>query len=227
MTSAAGALAKLREDPARFLANYYLITERAMGQPGPTPYFLGALGYLDLQNRIVYDRTPRPGSILGNLRMHNSKNFKFAPRQGPLVGVTAPVMVWHVDVQPSAAMVVGAIVPQQVGRGGGPDIMVTTLLNGCTFICEATVNDVLMAHVQPTGGTTAALLETNIINNGALVGGGGVGSCTAFGGGIGYTAANTDVTIVGVRDNQAWSVFAQLHGRNQRNITGVVNFFNG
>lgn len=226
MTTAAGALAKLRQDAQRFLSNYYLIVERAMNQAGPTQYWLGALGYV-ANGAIVYDRTPRPGSILGNLRMHNSKNFKFAPRQGPHVGPTAAVMAWHVDVVGSAAIAVGAIPSLQVSRVGGPDIMVTTLLNGCTFVCEAALNDVLMAHVQPTGGTTAALLETNIVNNGALVGGAGVGAPTAFGGGICYVAANNDVTIVGVRANNVWHLFAQIHPRRTRTVSNVVNFFNG
>ncbi|MBX3585719.1 MAG: hypothetical protein KF796_03660 [Ramlibacter sp.] len=226
MTTAAGALAKLRNDPASFLANYFLINERAMHQSGPTQYWLGALGYVNLQGQTVFDRTPRPGSILGTWRMHNSKNFKFARNQGAVVGVTAPAMVWHVDVVGAAAINVAAIPSLQVSRVGGPDIMVTTLLNGCTFACEARVNDVLMAHVQPTG-TTAALLEANVIANGALANGGAVGSLTAFGGNLGYNPGASDVTIVGVRTNGAWALYAQIHPRNQRAITQVVNFFNG
>jgi hypothetical protein len=227
MATPQGALAQLRNEPDYFLANYYVITERAMHQSGPTPYYFGALGYVALNGTVVYDRTPRKGRYLGSLRMHNSKNFKFARSGTSVVGNTVNLMAWHVDVVGSATVPVGAIPSLAVSRGGGPNIVLTTLLNGCSFVCEARVHDVLMAHVQPTGGTSAAQLETNITNNGALVGGAGAGAVTVFGGGVSYTAANSDVTIIGVRQGVAWELYAQIHPRNQRTIANVVQFFNG
>jgi hypothetical protein len=174
----------------------------------------------------VYDRTRRPGSILGNLNQHNSKNFKFSPRQPDLLGNDyVHVMAWHVDVSGAGSIALGAIPSLSVSRTGGPDIMVTTLLNGCSFICEPRANDVLMAHVQPTGGITGAQLETNIINTGALVGGGGGSS--VFGAARCYSSAANDVTIIGVRTNTHWRVFAQIHPGGQRTVLNVVEFFNG
>lgn len=225
MATPTEALGKLRSDPRNFLRQYFLMTVRAMGQSGPTAYWLGGTGYVDLEGRPVYNRTARPGRVLGTLRMQESKNFKFSPNRNDLIGTPAQLMVWHVDVTPSASIVNDQVPALAVSRNGGPDIMVTTLLNGCTFACEATPHAVLMAHVQPTGGTTAPQLETYIMNRGALVG--GAGARRAFGGGRCYTAMSSDVTIVGVRAGQQWRIFAQIHPRNEKETSEVVEFFTG
>lgn len=202
------------------------MTVRAMHQAGPTPYYFGGVGYMDLQNNPVFDRTARAGRILGRARMHNSKNFKFSPNQQDITGESAQLMVWHVDVASSANINIGAIPSLPVSRNGGPDIVVTTLLNGCTFACEPTANAVNMAHIQPTGGATAASLETDVLNNGS-VGGGGVPATNVFGGERCYTAASNDVTIIGVRNGAQWQIYAQIHPRNQRTISRVVELFSG
>lgn len=227
MATPTEALARLQSDPESFLRNYFLIIERAMHQSGPTQYWFGGTGYVDPHGRTVYDRTARPGRILGNLRMHDSKNFMFSPDPHNLAGTPVQVMAWHIDVFASADIVLGGIRARAVSRTGGPNIVLTTLLNGCTFVCEPTAHSVLMAHVRPTGGTSASQLETDIINTGALVGGVGVAAKRTFGGGRCYTAASNDVTIVGVRSGQQWRMFAQIHPRGLRNISRVVEFFTG
>ena len=226
MATPAQALARLRAEPDAFLNNYYLKVERAMGQNGPTQYWFGAIGHT-VNGRQVYDRTARPGRILGNLRMHNSKNFKFSQHHFQLLGDMIQPMVWHVDVSAANAIAINNIPSVQVSRGGGPDVVVTTLLNGCTFACEPRPTHVLMAHVQPLG-TTPALLETNVTANGILAGGTVVGAATVFGGGISYQPANHDVTIIGVRDvQQRWNMYAQIHPRGTRECGNVVQFFQG
>jgi hypothetical protein len=227
MATPTQALALLRQHPRRFLRNYHLMVVRAVGVSGQTAYNFGAQGIVDLQGRTIYDRTPRPGRYLGTWRMHNSKNFIFTPHAGAIVGASLNVQVWHVDVSPSHTIALGAIPSLPVSRNAGPDIVVTTLLNGCSFVCEPDANDVLMAHVQPTGGITAGALETGILNTGILVGGGGAVVQTVFGGARCYTAMNDDVTIVGVRRAQQWQMFAQIHPRGQRQVTQVSQFFQG
>ncbi len=228
MATPAEALIKLRARPENFLKNYHVMTVRAMHQSGPTNFLFGGTGYVDIHTgNPVYNRTQRPGSILGTHHMHDSKNYKFSTDPADLIGTPAQVMAWHVDVSASAGIALGNIPSLAVSRNGGPDLMVTTLLNGCTFICEARANDVLMAHVQPTGGTTAAQLETDVINTGVLAGGGAAGSGIAFGGGRSYTANNNDVTIIGIRNGTQWQVFAQIHPRNVKSTVNVVEIFNG
>jgi hypothetical protein len=89
----------------------------------------------------------------------------------------------------------------QVPRGGAvADIMVTTLLNGCTFVCQEVGNNVLMAHVQPIGLTGNQL----------------------------YNSQTDEATIIGVRTGRKWRVFAQVHPQGgDRRILRVVEVFAG
>lgn len=226
MATPAQALAKLRDNPKRFLRNYYVVTERAMRQSGPTAYLFGGTGYRDLQGNAVHDRTARPGRFLGSLNMHRSRNFKFTQNQGQLLDAPVQVMAWHIDVAPSSGLALGNLPATRVSRDNGPEIVLTTLLNGCSFVCEPTPTHVLMAHIQPTGGVNAAQLESSLINGGGFGGGGGH-NATVFGGARCYTALTNDVTIIGVRSGQRWRMFAQVHPRGARQVSDVVEFFSG
>lgn len=232
------ALAKLQAGPGHFLESYWVKTTRANGVSGPTNFYFGARssGQLDPQGNKLPSRTPRPGSILGTLHMHDSKNFLFVPpaHQGNIAGPSQHLLVWHVDVTPRAGLPnLQSIPPLRVSKAAGPDIMVTTSLNGCTFCCETVGNDVFMAHIQPTN--TGALLATEFNNGGARNGGqfvGGNGNLTYFGSdgtNLGYDAGQNNVTVIGVRLANTWRVFAQkqspINVGNQ--VTGVVEFFVG
>ncbi len=227
MATPSESLARLCDDPARFLRDYYVKTVRAMHQSGPTEYWFGETGYHDtVSHQDVYDRTPRPGRFLGRLRMHNSKNFKFSTNTTNLLGEPVKVEAWHVDVlQSSNFNHFGEIEPLRVSRQYGPRLMVTTLLNGCTFFCQPTEDDVLMAHIQPIGISGTAL-ETGILNTGAFNGFKETAGKIAFGLGRCYTSFD-DVTILGIRFGQNWRVFAQIHPRTQRHISKVVEIFTG
>src|ERR1700744_536500 len=119
-----------------------------MHTAGITQYYFGADGLIMPDGTIDYRRTPRPGSILGSWRMHDSKNFQFTPHRNLLVGDMVPTMVWHVDVTEAHTTNLAQIPPLAVSRNGGPDLVVTTLPNGCTFVCEPAANNVLMAHLR-------------------------------------------------------------------------------
>jgi hypothetical protein len=85
---------------------------------------------------------------------------------------------------------------------GGPDIMVTGQLSGCSFIMvAAAAGTVNVAHVHPTG-TTGALLRAALIaaNPGAQIY--GVGH---------YDSNDRTVSIMGVRTGTAWRIYAQKH----------------
>jgi hypothetical protein len=227
MATPTAALQLLKADPETFLKNHYLLSVRTMFTSGVTEYWFGGVGQVMGDGNVVYTRTPRPGSILGSLHMHDSKNFKFSPYRFELVGDPIKTMAWHVDVTESHTTNLAQIPPLAVSRHGGPDLVVTTLLNGCCFVCEPAVNAVFMAHLRPTGGTHADQLENTVINTGAFNGGGGVGAKVAFGGARSYNVTDHDVTIVGLRDSGRWRMFAQIHPRNQRATLAVVEFFNG
>lgn len=224
------ALAKLRSDPGSFLKNYYVRIDKKPNVSGETDFWFGGVigggkgGYL---------RTARPDEVLGTLRMHESKNYKFTPRRESVIGSPAQVRVWYVDVTESATVVQNRIPSLAVSRRAGPDIMVTMLLTGCTFVYEPTPHCVLMAHMKPAAGQPpgeGARLETAIMNSYMLSGGLGFGKATAFGAGRAYTSLTEEVTIIGVRSQEQWRLFAQYHpraGDNMRSVTQVVEFFNG
>lgn len=213
-------------------------TTRTNGINGAASYHFGARssGVQDRHGNMLPSRTARPGSILGTLNMHNSKNFVFVPpgQQGNIAGGSQHVLAWHVDVTPRATLTnLQSIPPLRVSKTNGPDIMVTTSLNGCTFCCETVGNDVMMAHIQPTN--TGAALANEFNNGGGRNGGqfvGGNGNLTYFGSDStnqGYDAGQNNVTVIGVRLGNMWHVFAQkqspINIGNQ--VAGVTEFFVG
>ena len=215
------ALNKLRSDPRDFLRTYYLKCE-TMGAINSSQhtFWFGGTGFTNQNNQTVHDRSP----VQGTFRMHQRKNFLFTPNQPSLIGTSIQVPVWHVAVtQVAAPLNMAAVVPLQVSSSMGADIMVTTVLNGCSFFCDTFQNTALMAHLMPNGGNTGDQLEQDIIGtglydsvqgdfqgvNGALHRGQG----TVFGAHNGYTANANDVTIVGVRTGTHWRVYAQRHTR--------------
>ena len=226
MATPAQALGMLRANPEVFLKNYYVMADRDVANgSGQSTYYFGATGMVRLDGTIEYNRTARPGAILGSWRTHMSKNFKFSVNPALLAGATEKLRVWHVDVQHSSDIGEHDRVPAlAVSRSDGPDLMVTTLLNGCTFMCEPVENAVLMAHVRPMGKTGAAL---HADMGARRMEGGGLRAHGAYGAATDDRADQQDVTIIGVRGYRQWKVFAQRHPRNQRTIQKVECIFNG
>jgi hypothetical protein len=225
MTTPSGALNDLRGNPKRFLQEYYLKISRST-VTGEAMYWLSAYSHEDLAGRTVYERAPRPGRFLGNLHTHDSKMFKLEPYElAPrLAGQGVTISAHHVPVVHSNALNIGTT---QVPRGGAvADIMVTTLLNGCTFVCQEVGNNVLMAHVQPIG-LTGQQLATNITNGAFNIPGTQAGTLRSFGPNV-YNSQTEEATIIGVRTGRKWRVFAQLHPQGgDRRILRVVEVFVG
>lgn len=229
MTTPSGALNDLRGNPKRFLREYYLKISRST-VTGEAMYWLSAYSYDDPAGRTVYERAPRPGRFLGNLHTHASKMFKLEPYElAPrLAGQGVIISAHHVPVVHSNTLNITAMQGTQVPRGGAvADIMVTTLLNGCTFVCQEVGNNVLMAHVQPIG-LSGNQLATNITNNGAFnIPGAQAGTLRSFGPGV-YNSQTEEATIIGVRTGRKWRVFAQVHPQGfERRILRVVEIFAG
>lgn len=223
--TAAQAVLSIQTNLRWFLKNYYLITESAGLASGPTLYYGGGLGYTDEDGELVFDRTQRRGRILGVLRRHNSKNFKLTTHQFRLLGTNAPLNACHIAV--TAANTIGnfgAMPSHSVPRTPG-SVMVTTLLNGCTFAMHSRLATVEMVHIQPIG-TTPAALAGNVIANGAMAV--HAGPIAAFGSGAGYDHTVEDVTVIGRCTGAGlWKVYAQVHTRQQRNILRVDKIFEG
>lgn len=224
------ALALLLADPGTFLRHYYVKCERKTGQNGIVDYLFQALGSITASGKEEFNRTLRPGSILGNLNKHASKNFKFSPAAQKIVpggiGEIAKTSAWHVDVFPSNNIDLSEIPNCEVLRKGGPSLMLTTLLNGCTFVCQPEKDLVRMTHIQPRA-TSGKDLEVALSKTGKLKGT-SVSSLVSFGANSGYRSDSEDVTIIGVRTGAGnWRVFAQTHPASRNENVKISEIFNG
>jgi len=161
----------------------------------------GVTGYR-FRNRGV---SKRPGTIMNTLRMKPTESFEIRSDAAMLgVPVVPGVPVnGHVFQAHSVHMDlgIGAMNFYNLG-GGGPNIMVTGQLTGCSFIMTAGAGgSVNVAHVSPTG-TTGVLLRAALAaaNAGAQIY--GVGQ---------YDHNDRTVSIMGVRTGTTWRIYAQKH----------------
>ena len=156
-----------------------------------------------------------------DLPIHGKESFRIADNAG-IVGANAHQFNAH-----SIQMIRTANVPplnQIVGYvldHTGPNLMVTGMLTGCTFVMKANANRtaVRCAHLQPAQNMGADL-NIRCVNTAAFVG--DAGPVRAFGR-LKY-ADNTACTVIGVRRPAgAWDIYAQLLNRdnNQYRISDV------
>jgi hypothetical protein len=223
----AALLALLRANPKSFMKNHYL-KNRVLANAvfGPAHYYFG--GAVDYNDNTQVQRWGAncftDGSKVLNFVPH-SLLFQLAPGDNNVLAQNiAATAVWLVPAELASTVANYAALDGGVVQGGS-DIMITTLLNGCSFCCADSPGGVLMKHIQPTGATNHAVLATTLSNTGAFAGQ-TAGSFRFFGsGGFGYDQGTEDVTIVGVRRNGLWGVYAQVHSRNVNNISSARKFF--
>jgi hypothetical protein len=223
-----GGLGLLRAHPKAFLKNYYLNVGGSGLVGGAKAYHFGSRGELvGCFSRKGYKRLPIQNAPHSTHQNHNTRNFRFTDDAGDFIGTHVDVPVWYIHVDAANTVAFNAINSVQVQRVGGPDIVVTTLLTGCTFCVSPEPGFVHMAHIQPGGGINHTTLANNVTNGHFAL---QVGHPTVFGSGHGYNPAVEDVTIVGVREGNQWKVYAQFHNRLDRynlSVTNVVKFFHG
>jgi hypothetical protein len=104
-------------------------------------------------------------------------------------------------------------IPGYLLDGNGPDLMLTGMLNGCSFIMKANANrsTVRCAHLQPVPGVGhGAALNVRCINNAAFLG--DAGPVTVFGRNnyADVGASPRSCTVLGVRRAGAWEIYAQI-----------------
>jgi len=98
--------------------------------------------------------------------------------------------------------------------GAGSDIMVTGMLNGCSFIVKANGNDVRCAHVRPAQGTRGEDLNTNAMNTSQFHG--DPGNVSVYGR-LNYPQTATEgrsSTVLGVRKAGVWRIYQQQFDAN-------------
>jgi hypothetical protein len=156
----------------------------------------------------------RPGEVLGVKRMHTTESFRI--RERPDAELTDrmcyyPFPAHFVAMHPSNIKPI----PWYALRGG-PDVMLTCKLTGCSFVVRKQNNVVEAAHLQPQE-------ESGLDLNKRLQGGGQV----AFGR-VNYDLEKRTITILGVRSGGRWRMFAQKWNKMETKtptILSVHEFF--
>jgi hypothetical protein len=191
------ALTSLQADPKSFLQKY---TVRIAGHPtvsGIQQYYISpralAANYFDINTLSI-----------ANV---GAKSFM----------AWSVLMVYYNAVDPQALQ------PLIVSASGGPDIMVTGLLNGCTFCMLKVPNGVAMTHVKPMG-IDAVKLHTKLTTQGRFQN--HPSPFQTFGQASDYTGSE-DATLVGIRQAGTWKVYAQIHTRMQSPIRRVSRILKG
>ncbi|HKA53449.1 MAG TPA: hypothetical protein VKJ47_07280 [Candidatus Binatia bacterium] len=223
----AALLNMLRHQPRSFLRDHYLkITVLPTEVFGQAQYYFGA----------QHDDPPQQPMRWGvGPRTRGSKILNFVPlsyrgQLAPGDGNVPPT-----NIAPTNVLVVPTdfadTVPNFAAMNGnhmhhGPHIMITALLNGCTFCCaNHPGGGVLMKHIRPRGALDHEVLAQRIGATGAFVNQVN-GTFRFFGsGGHGYDAFTNDVTIVGVRRGGNWAVYAQVHTKGVFDILRVTRIF--
>ena len=201
------AFTSLTTNPAKFLSRYAV---RIAGAAMPS----GVIQY-HLNNRVYgQGNTSRPDSILRTQKMHATEAFSISTVTSPLCHSFNAYSIEM--VQSNVAPIVLYNIPT-----GGPNIMVTGALTGCTFIIDRGPHGTIAcAHLQPNGETGAQLharLKT-------------AGYDKVYGrerydhlhDSTNPLSFDRTVTIIGVRIGGHWQVYAQkLDVMNDYSIRSV------
>ncbi len=121
---------------------------------------------------------------------------------------------------------------------GGPSIMVTGQLSGCSFVYQPRADgSIKVAHIQPGKrvegdvadvkiATSGMSLSANLANTGRFVGNNG--AVKVFGSNYyqhQYDDGISRCTIVGIRRINGWNFYAQMYTKQGRNVKNAVQFY--
>lgn len=143
--------------------------------------------------------TYRPGKTLGTRRWHSTEAFNIRHAGASNHAYTFNAYSIHMDTGAAAMN------PFALPVAGGPDIMLTGQLSGCSFVILPGGNSIRVAHVRPMPGVAATVLRTNLVRgnpNAHVVY--GVHNLAGF-----YDNYIRSVAVVGVRTFGSWAVYAQ------------------
>jgi len=194
------ALIALQADPMSFLRKYSV---RIFGDP---------TGSHVSSYRIEEGQaSTRRGQVLGSLRRHATQRFDIKAR-GSALG-NPPNSVWF---DAHSVKMFQSDRPHDIGvyrlPAGGPNLMVTGQLSGCSFAIRENGDGTLDAtHIQPSRNVPAGLLNRTLKRT---------GEWTEVYGRENYSAAHR-ASIIGVRRAGSWRIFAQKQNENDFGVAKV------
>lgn len=211
----ATALDQLRNNTNNFLRNHHLAVSTCP-IAGPTNYLFGSMGEDGAGGVRTHARGPRR-----SFGRQGRRKFRFEPMGNDwnLTDDHVQTMVYHLPVTHANAQNLTAMDSVQLSRNGGPGIMITTMINACSFACVGRDNDVLVQHLRPIG-IDAATLVGNLTGGGFF--NGSTDHPTVFGPDQGYAYGDQDATVIGLRVGDRWRFYVQTHPRGQRDVTAVT-----
>jgi hypothetical protein len=151
----------------------------------------------------------RPGEVLGTQRMHSTESFRFRERPDAELTDRAcyyPFPAHFVAMHPSNLKEI-----PWYPLTGGPDVMLTCKLTGCSFVVRKQKGIVEAAHLQPKE-------ESGLDLNNRLKEGGQV----AFGR-VNYDLDKRTITILGVRSGGRWRMFAQKWNKQETKTPTILS----
>jgi hypothetical protein len=184
------AWTQLTTHPKTFLSHYPV---RSFGANVPSGVEWCTIG--------VIGASRRPGEVLGTARWHATDLLRLDVEQNGIV----PPNPNHRFQAHYVRMNQSNVDPIHLHRidWSGPDLMVTGQLSGCSFcIRDAGGGDIEVAHLQPNGETAVQL-------HGRMLGRG----FSAVYGANQYDGATRVTSIVGVRRQGRWKIYAQKQQR--------------
>lgn len=215
----ARALIELRAHPRKWLESHFLMAFAGVPKTfGVQTHYFGNTDLSGTQGGNVPQRTTGSQANYLVTKGKGTRTFTFHPSTMQVQFTPSVVQhpVINVPVVGSATLNNGfAGLPlNNLGGVQGAHFMVTTMLNGCTFVIDGAGPSVL--HVQPTGGATSAHVRNSLAPHYAAVFGGG---------GNEYDHTIQDATIIGVLKQGAWKIYAQVHTRAGKDILRVEKIF--
>ncbi len=155
------------------------------------------------------------------------QRYAFRPNSGAMAspGPAMNVAVTNIAVQKSADLgvnpysITGFLV-------NADDPVVTTQLTGCSVAYNIHGGQLLMAHIQPTGGLSGTALADQLRAGFTFSNSLGGGATGVFGPMIGvgdvshdgYSLARGDVYLIGLKRGGLWEIFAQQYPRGSTSV---------
>lgn len=209
------ALTQLTGDPKAFLRENLLQVADFVGASGiKQAVFQTSLLALNAQLTTA----KRYGRVLGSYRTHGIQEFLFA-ENARINHQTTNVTVQFVQMYQYEN--VATIQWHSLAAAGAnvPDLMITTKLTGCSFLVRTTpAGEIQCAHVQPAQNQSGQELRQVLSENHA-------GAYERLYGRFaksnekGYVDGEAS-TVIGVRRNGAWKIYAQrlVHQQNMMKV---------
>jgi hypothetical protein len=222
MVTMAAALKEMKADPEAFLRHYLVMIAGGAAAKNGTPSGIATFGYSfagdgshEGVGGITGFTTGRSGQKGIKKRRNKIQLSKIKMPPPPNLGANQ-FNAWYVAMALSGSGVqtTHTMVP---GRGG-PDIMLTSQLSGCTFGAGSATptGDRLVSHILPlTTANARPTMQAEMLAGLNAGGVAGVFERENQPGAQGYGSDENRATVIGVRRKHKWHFYAQTYSRAQ------------